>query len=440
MSLVVSSNHAKMVRHVLIIEDSPMLLKHMTGSINNLLNLHCDAASTEKDAMNMIKRKRYDLIIADIFLPDSTPDFIDRLIQMKQAVVLITGRDEDEIRGNLTELPIVDYVVKYEADNLIRTLTKIIDRYSKNHKMIVGICDDSKVIRHSISLILETQNLSYIEFSNGKEVVDYLESPDAKLDLLLTDYEMPGMNGLDMVRKIRETISAFDLPIISLSASNAAHLVSKFLKAGANDYIHKPYEKEEFLTRLNQMLDTIYVRKERDELVEKLKNASMTDFLTGLYNRHYFFSHIEHIVAKAKRDEMPYGVLMLDIDHFKKVNDTYGHDAGDAAIRHLANIVSENIRKADYAFRWGGEEFVILLTSIKSGDLEHVAEKIRLAVESNAVSYPQDSLLFNITVSIGAISTLSSDYQMQLNEADALLYRAKKEGRNRTVLSELSAD
>lgn len=435
MSEVIVANHSKSVRHVLVIEDSPMLLNHMARSIDALLNIHCDKAATEKEAKAMIRRKRYDLIIADIFLPDSTGNFIGSLIRNNHSLVLITGSEEDELRAQLTALPIVDYVVKYDAENLLQSLSKIIERYSRNHRTLVGICDDSVVMRRSISQILETQNLSYIEFSNGKEVMDYLEGEERRLDLLLTDYEMPLMNGLDLVRKIRATISPLELPVISLSASNTPHLVSKFLKAGANDYIHKPYEREEFLTRLNHMLDLIYAQKERDDLLQKLRDASMKDFLTGLYNRHYFFTNIEHIIAKAQRDEIPYGILILDIDHFKKINDTFGHNAGDIAIAHTAEIVQKNIRKGDYAFRWGGEEFVVVLTSIKKWELSNVCEKIRHAIEEIPVVI-SEALTFHMTASIGAASSLSNDYQQVLSDADGHLYRAKKEGRNRVFFSE----
>jgi diguanylate cyclase (GGDEF)-like protein len=278
--------------------------------------------------------------------------------------------------------------------------------------------------------LIRSQNLPFIEFVNGREVYDFLVKENCHLDILLTDYEMPKMNGLELIRHLRHEYLMCELPILAISSSDKPHLTVQFLKAGANDYIKKPFGNEELCTRLNLTLDQLYTNRRNKALRIELEKAATHDFLTQLYNRNFFFTQIHHITSDAIRQKKPYGILMIDIDHFKQVNDTHGHHAGDTAIIHLANILKSTARTSDYCIRWGGEEFLILIPHTTAPELRKFAERLRSAVEKSEVCVLDEKISCPITVSIGGVVGLSENSQTMISQADGLLYEAKKSGRN----------
>lgn len=423
------NKHCKQLKHILLIEDSVGLANHLKEQIDSSFAYHTDVAHTKQDALDKLRRKRYDLVIADLFLPDSDSEIIGELTIKGQRVIAITGRDNDEKRHEILQLPIVDYVIKYDAKTLDTYLVRTLERLNANRNVIVAICDDSKMIRSHIAQLLEPQNLGYIEFENGSELLEYFKE-GGMADLILTDFEMPKLDGMEMTRRLRHTYTSQELPIIALSASDKASLLVQFLKSGASDYLPKPFGNEEFLTRLNLTLDHLYTTRQNKKLYEEVQKAASHDFLTQLYNRAYFFRQIGHVSAEALRENCPYGIMMMDIDHFKKVNDTHGHNAGDKAIQHVASILRELSRESDYCFRWGGEEFMVLIPSATPEELEGFGERIRKVVEGSVVSVKEENLEFAITISIGGASGLEKDAQVLISQADEKLYEAKREGRN----------
>lgn len=425
-----TNNHCKVIKHILIVEDSKSLANHLKEILDENLPFRCDVAYDEHTAGDMIRRKRYDLIIIDIHLPDSTGNFIGELLRNDHRLIVITGRDTEECRSKLIALPLVDYVIKSDAKTLTSYLIKTIQRLNENQHTVIGICDDSKLARTQIANVLKLQNIGYIEFEDGQQVLDCTNGQDGNIDILLTDYEMPKVNGLELIRCIRHTFSEETLPIIALSASGKNHLLAQFLKVGANDYLPKSFTSEEFLIRLNLTLDHLYIVRRYNKVIEELEHISIRDFLTKLYNRHYFFSQIGHITSDAIRKNIPYGIMMIDIDFFKKVNDTFGHHAGDVAIQHLAAILINTARASDYCFRWGGEEFLVLIPSCTHDESFQFAQRVRKTIETSSVFVENEDLTFNITISIGVALGLDKDVNNLISKADEMLYQAKLDGRN----------
>lgn len=422
--------HCRLIKHILIIEESKSLADHLKEQIDEHFSFRCDVALNVETARDIIRRKRYDLVITDLNLPDSGGNFISELLRNDLRVIVITGEENEECRSKLIKLSIVDYAIKSDVKTLVAYLIKTIQRLNDNRNTVIGICDDSKFSRTLMGNLVELQNLAYIEFEDGQQVLDCLEGQHANIDILLTDYEMPKVNGLELTRRIRHNFSDETLPIISLSGSGKIHLLAQFLKVGANDYLPKSFTNEEFLTRLNLTLDHLYMVRRYNKVIEELEHISILDFLTKLYNRHYFFSQIGHISADAIRKNIPYGIMMIDIDFFKKVNDTYGHHAGDVAIQHLATVLKDTARASDYCFRWGGEEFLVLIPSTTQDDSHQFAERMRKAIEASPVFVEDENLTFKITISIGVALGVDKDANHIISKADAMLYEAKQAGRN----------
>lgn len=426
----ISNSHCKIIKHILIIEDSVSLGNHIREMIDKYFSFRCDIARTEVQANEMIRCKRYDLIITDVYLPDSSGNFLGELVRSDLRLIVMTASENDELRSGILTLPIIDYVLKNDTKTLIDYLINTIQRLNSNRGTIIGICDDSKTSRHIMAELVQSQNLPYIEFSNGQEVYDFVVKENCKMDVLLCDYEMPKMNGLELIRHLRHEYLACELPILAISASDKPHLTVQFLKAGANDYIKKPFRNEELCTRLNLTLDQFYANRRNRILRAELERAATHDFLTQLYNRNFFFTQIHHITADAIRQKKSYGILMIDIDHFKQVNDTYGHPAGDTAIIHLASILKSTARTSDYCIRWGGEEFLILIPHTTVLELRQFAERLRSVVEESEVCVVDEKISFPITISIGGAVGLNEIAKEMIVEADRLLYKAKKAGRN----------
>ncbi|MBC8238307.1 MAG: diguanylate cyclase [Helicobacteraceae bacterium] len=429
----IKNGHCSSIEKVLVIEDSSMLLESIKNSIHAELQMECDIASNEQEAMELLKRNSYDLVIADIYLPDSSGNFIGYLVRKKHRIIIITASDNEEKRTKIASLPIVDYLYKTDERTILNYLMNSIRRLQKNEKSTVMICDDSQLSRLQVRQLIVQQNLPYIEVKDGQEAYDYVIKDKLKINLLMTDVNMPKMDGVNLIRHIRHHHTNNELPVLAFSSAGKASMVAQLLKTGANDYISKPINNEEFLTRLNISLDQSRLHAENQQLIQNLKMMSETDFLTKLYNRSYFYRAIKLIQTQSKRHKQAYGVLMLDIDHFKIINDTHGHEAGDMALISLSKTLLETARESDIICRWGGEEFLILIPNTNADELSGFAQRIRTTIESSPIKHENS---FNLTVSIGiSISTDNNvdDVDNVIFNADNKLYKAKNSGRNCVV-------
>jgi diguanylate cyclase (GGDEF)-like protein len=432
----VEREHCSNIGSVLIIEDSSLLRDNIKKSINDRLEINCDTANTEQETMELLQKNRYDLIIADLHLSEGTGNLIGHLVREKNRIIVITDSDNEENREKLISLQIVDYLYKTDEESIINYLISSIIRLQANADATVIICDDSRTSRLLIKQEIVSQNLAYIELEDGQQAYECIINKGLKIDLLITDIVMPNMDGINLIRHIRHRYNASELPILAVSGSNKHSLVAQLLKTGANDYVDKPIKNEEFLTRMNILLDHSRLFKQNKELIKELRTAATTDFLTKLYNRNYFYSTIKVIQAQAKRHNQPYGIVMGDIDFFKKVNDSYGHEVGDIALKSVATIIKESARESDIACRWGGEEFLILVPNTNIEELVNFSQRIRKIIERTPVIVGDSDLVFNVTVSFGV--TLSNkenceDVEEIIDEADKKLYKAKKSGRNCVV-------
>jgi diguanylate cyclase (GGDEF)-like protein len=237
---------------------------------------------------------------------------------------------------------------------------------------------------------------------------------------------MPVMDGLELTHEIRKTYSKDELSILALSGNDDDEITALFLKHGANDYIKKPFSKEEFSVRVNNTIEAL-------ENIQTIMHYANRDYLTGLYNRRYFFDSMQEYVEDVKESGEKFAVAMIDIDHFKKVNDTYGHDVGDKVIVTLADILRSSTNPQDVVARFGGEEFCIVLKNINRYSALDILERIRQTVESYSVDIGKEQFV-NFTISIGAvIHREEDDLEESINEADMCLYKAKNNGRNQVV-------
>lgn len=282
----------------------------------------------------------------------------------------------------------------------------------------------------NIDILLELLSDKYEVYAatDGETALEIVK--EEPIDLVLLDVMMPGMSGYEVCEKLKADPETKDIPVIFITALTDEESIEKGFDVGGSDYITKPFKPREVLARVKTQLQL-------RAYYEELQRLATTDPLTGLYNRRYFAQVARHLFESAKRYSKPLSVMLLDIDRFKSINDTYGHDTGDLALKVLADILKNSIRESDIACRFGGEEFIILLPETTAEDAEKLADRIRSKVENSSVPL-SDGKELRYTVSIGVAQVdLSVDENIEpaIKRADEALYRAKEEGRNRVVLS-----
>jgi diguanylate cyclase (GGDEF)-like protein len=296
----------------------------------------------------------------------------------------------------------------------------------------VLIIDDSDTVRDLIIRTLREACLfdQYRQARDGIEGIKSLIA--AKADVIICDLEMPRMDGFKFLSLVNSRQDLRDIPIIMLTGREDRELKIKGLEQGACDYVTKPFDAGELVARVKVQLKIKALQDELKKSNELLKELSNTDPLTNLYNRRYLTKALNSELLRAERTGDCLSLVILDIDHFKKINDTYGHQNGDKVLSAIAKVTQENLRCYDIAARYGGEEFVLVLPSTSLAGGEEVARRLREEVQSISFAPPMADL--TITVSLGVAlfpSPSVDDMESLIRQADEALYRAKQNGRNR---------
>lgn len=305
------------------------------------------------------------------------------------------------------------------------------------------IVDDSPSIRKSLYDTLEKAKIfsKILEADNGAKALDLLIKE--RIDFVISDVMMPTLDGFKLLSIIRSQVKYRDLPVIFLTGQKETFDRIKGLEIGANDYITKPFDPGELLARVKNLLKMKELKDELEEknkqleiINKKLEELSITDTLTGIYNRRYFLERLNSEFARSKRYNICISLLMLDLDHFKQINDTYGHQKGDDVLQKVAEILKRNCRVHDIVARFGGEEFIMLLCQTDPEGAFIAAERTRKDIEDHQFAQRGEPS-FKVTTSIGVSSCPDiriNNINDLIRAADVSLYEAKKQGRNRVVI------
>jgi diguanylate cyclase (GGDEF)-like protein len=294
------------------------------------------------------------------------------------------------------------------------------------------IIDDSESVRDQIATELHNAALFDLIYQarDGIEAFKLLLS--TPIDLVICDLEMPRIDGGKLLGMIAGHDRLCDIPVIMLTGHGDRELKIKLLGQGASDYVTKPFDTGELIARVKVQLKIKGLQDELKKSNEMLKQLSNTDPLTLLYNRRYMMEMLEKELKRANRKGTRLSLIMLDIDHFKRVNDRYGHQSGDQVLVAVANLAAAGLRSYDFTSRFGGEEFVVTLPETGHDDALMIAERIRSRIQMYNFSGPLSEL--HATVSLGVATypteTIATTGDL-IRAADEALYRAKAGGRNR---------
>jgi diguanylate cyclase (GGDEF)-like protein len=414
------------MKKVLIVDDCQLILDMLENELKKYEGLELYFAKDYKSTVKLLRiyKSEFHAAILDLHLPDAPNGEVIQLVNSnKIPLVVLSGKLTQELKVSLLKRDIVDIVLKDDKSS-IKFAAKALHRVLQNYDTTVLIVDDSKTYRMTLQESLKRINLNTLEAENGEEALEVLYK-HPEISLIITDYEMPKMNGLDFTIRVREKYQKDQIAIIAISSINEQDTITKFLRFGANDFVLKPFSHNEVITRINANLEII-------DLFSQIKDMANKDFLTGMFNRRYLFDSGTAIFQKAKRKQSPIAVAMIDIDKFKAINDTYGHEVGDDAIKEVSKILHSNLRRSDLVARFGGEEFCIILEDIKLKNLEYVFKNIKNAFEHNIFESCGHTISY--TVSIGICYGLLNSLDEMINSADKALYEAKINGRNKVVI------
>lgn len=406
---------------VLLIEENAAFAKLIAAKLLKETGCHTVTVPSPAGAEQLLNGggHKFILAITDTWFGNKQDcDGVDLLLARNTPTIAMSAEYDEKLHKSLSEKYIIDFILKRTTEDL-NVLAAAVRRVLHNRNIPILVVDDSAPYRVAMNDILKSQLYTVYEAANGQEALEQLDKrPEIKI--VITDYYMPVMDGFEFVTRARRKRKRESLAIIVLSGAQKEDVAAKFLKFGANDYIKKPFSNEEFNCRVNLNADYI-------EMVEGILRAANTDYMTGLLNRRSFFEKAEEYFKATGGSRL--AVAMLDIDHFKKVNDTYGHDAGDAAIRGLARLLTANIPPDCLVSRFGGEEFCVLIKGADASQAKRQLEQVRQLAEQNDVEH--DGKSFRCTISIGVCAKPGLPLEEMINQADVMLYEAKHGGRNR---------
>ena len=293
----------------------------------------------------------------------------------------------------------------------------------------VLIVDDDEAVRNTMNEYIQAAGYNSQAVSCAEEALEIIQKDD--FQVVITDIILPAMGGLELTQSIRRNK---DSDVIVMTGYGDEYSYEEAINIGASDFVIKPVRLEELLLRLKRVLKERELTKERVRMMEKLQRLAVTDGLTKLFNSRSFYSQLETEVDRYNRYKHPLALLLLDLDHFKKYNDNHGHLEGDKVLVRFSQIIKSCLRTNDSAYRYGGEEFTVILPETAGAEARFVAQRIRAALESERFS-PENGQYVQITISIGV-----TEYQEKeelatfIQRADKAMYLSKQNGRNKVSM------
>ena len=409
---------------ILLVEDSDVIGTTIKHTLEKNLEFGVYWAKSHEETI-MLLNEHFDffLAIVDYNLPDA-PDgeAIDTVLTKQISTIIFTANFSSKVREQIWEkdVSVIDYVLK-DSVHSARYLYDLVKRISQNQYIKVLIVEKLDTEHNVVKKLLKQYKFIIKETDNAKDALNIINR-EHNIKLILINYNLADTDGVKLTQLIREHYAKHEIAIIGLSAMEESILPIKFIKSGANDFLQRPFSAEEFYCRIVHSVENI----EYIDLIETLLN---TDNLTKLNNRKYFFDRAPALYEQCKKANIPIVVAMLDIDFFKKVNDTYGHDAGDKVLIFIANIFTRMVDKNSIASRFGGEEFCIFTVNVRKNVILDFYEKLREEIEKNSIQV--ENFEIKITVSIGLCTKPLDKLSNMIKKSDEMLYLSKDTGRNK---------
>lgn len=409
------------MKKILVVEDSEMVIKVLRHLLLQFPEYHALFATSLAHAQEILGTQPGEIFAAlvDLNLPDApNGEIVDYVLSQKIPTIVLTGSYDEQKREQLFNKGIVDYVTK-EGRYAYNKAVGMIQRLEKNQHIKVLVVDDSDLSRKHVSNLFRRHLFQVVEAKDGVDAIKvFLENPDVKL--LITDYNMPRMDGFELVKNLRYKYDKTDLIMIGVSGESSEALSAKFIKHGANDFLRKPFLPEEFYCRIIHNLEYL-------ELVERITSAAQRDHLTNLFHRHHFFNAARDTYRSAQEKSTPLALAVINIDHFRELNEHYGHESGDIALKHVAQCLS-NMLDRFLLCRADGDYFFVLMPGLDNEKAVSLISRVRqlLSAEECIIKGDAKRLYF----SAGVSNKTYGGVDQQIKLATHLLKLGKEAGGN----------
>jgi two-component system, cell cycle response regulator len=418
-----------------------------------------------QEALAICERSECDIVLLDVMMPNMDGFDVCRRLKLNPTthhipVIMVTALDQPSDRVKGLEAGADDFLTKPVSDialiGRVRSLVRLkmmtdelrmraltskeigIENPAREAIADTGragrvlLVDDRKSSYERLAAMLADEQKIDVEPEPSEAL---FRAAEGNYDVLIVSLGLKNFDGLRLCSQVRSLERTRNLPLLAIAEPEDNSRLVRGLEIGVNDYLIRPIDKNEMLARVRtQVRRRRYTERLRDNVQMSIEMA-ITDALTGLHNRRYMESHLSTLVEQAASRGKPLTVLVLDIDYFKSVNDTHGHDAGDEVLREFSQRLKKSIRGIDLACRYGGEEFVVVMPETDMAVATMVAERLRRRIASEPFPISQGANAVEVTISIGlaARHSASDNAANILKRADQALYRAKRDGRNRVV-------
>ncbi len=458
-----------MTASILVVDDVPANLKLLEAKLQNE---YYDVITAKDgfEAIEITKKRKPDLILLDVMMPGIDGfETCKRLKADKEVshipIIMVTALSEqaDRVRGleagadEFLTKPINDTTLFLRVKSLVRVKVLLDELRMRDQTAaqlgitaenafisdvsgsnILLVDDDPVQTKQMVSKLNEEFNVTTID-----DVSIVLEkAPAGKFDIILVSTLLSETDGLRLAMQIKGLEEIRHVPVLILVDEDDTRSMTKGLEMGINDYVRVPIDKNELIARVRTQIRRKRYQEALRSNYQQSISMAITDNLTGLYNRHYLSTHLNNLVAQVEKNSKPLSLIIMDMDHFKKVNDTYGHDVGDSFLKQLSKMIVDVSRSSDLVARFGGEEFVVLLPEADSAAALEAAERVRKRVNSTPfVVKPGETIQKTVSLGVATVTpfSLSASYQESaatlLKAADEALYKAKHGGRDQTVVA-----
>jgi two-component system, cell cycle response regulator len=422
-------------------------------------------ATNGPDALTLCLAGKCDMVLLDVMMPEMDGFEVCRRLKSQAEtahipVVMVTALDQptDRLKGleagadDFLTKPVDEVALIARVRSLVR-LKSLTDELRSRASVSrdVGLADPHRALLADNGmggriLLVDDQESSSSRLSAALGQMHTVEvepnpqrallrAPEGEFDAVLISLSLAGFDALRLCSQLRTLERTKSLPIVMLAAPEDKSRVIRGLEIGANDYLNRPIDRSEMLARMRSLIRRKRYHEALASTVSKSIEAAIVDPLTGLHNRRYMQSHLSNLVNAAAEQGTDFAVMILDIDHFKMVNDTWGHDAGDEVIKEIAARIRKALRKTDMACRAGGEEFMVLMPETSADIAVKAAERIRQRVERSPFPIQGGRKAIRVTASIGVSGNTGpvETAESVMKRADEALYQAKREGRNRVI-------
>ncbi|WP_423339889.1 diguanylate cyclase [Rhizobium sp. HT1-10] len=414
----------QIAQKILLVEDSRMFVSMLSHRFRSELSLEvtvCSSLKMLEDTVG-VAGHGFTLAVVNLNLPDAVyGEALDFLLAQRLPCIVFTASADFDMRSRLMERSVIDYVLKdnpQAVDNLVSSVRRTI----ANSKITILVVDAVPMARKLLVDSLEMQQFVVLEAATGLAAIEALDR-QSDIELVIIDHALTDGSGCELTRQITHRHNSDRLRVIGLSASSDRLAATEFLQAGATDFLRRPFVAEELQCRIARVIDTL-------SQLKILRAAAAVDYLTGLYNRRYFFDQGPRIVEDCLRRTKRLSIGILDIDHFKRLNDTYGHEIGDRVLKAVATQLQAFLQGSrNLLARIGGEEFAIMFTDMDSADATIFCDELRKNLSALKIKADDEELRVSVSIGVAAINA-REEFGNYLNAADQFLYMAKHRGRN----------